>query len=402
MNRPHFVQIHSLSSYPGTLLNRDASGMAKRLPFGGSTRTRISSQCLKRHWRFAGTEGHESASGLPYSMQSLGLPMGQRTKELVETRLLPRPDEQLPPLHPKATEALVEKLVTALYGDKAADVKKRQALFFGEPEIDYLGKLVREIWTWAAGVAGLAYSESDLSKDALKALEEKLKTRLSSLRDNLRELKHGAGLESALFGRLVTSDTRSNRDAPVHVAHALTVHAMERDLDFVTAVDDLRRNREDADAGSAGIFDTELTSGLYYGYVVIDVPLLVSNLAEDAAMAGKVAARLLHLITRVSPGAKKGSTAPYSWAEWLMVETGDDQPRTLANAFRRPVPLRGGGVFEGAMEALNRHLTNLDKVYGVHERTQRRQMSVTPPEVEGIDSVSLNALDRWLEEQVKG
>jgi CRISPR system Cascade subunit CasC len=53
---PRFVQIHWLASYPGALLNRDDSGLAKRLPFGGATRTRVSSQCLKRHWRTAEDE----------------------------------------------------------------------------------------------------------------------------------------------------------------------------------------------------------------------------------------------------------------------------------------------------------------------------------------------------------
>ena len=51
MPKPLFIQIHTLTAYPGTLLNRDDVGFAKRLPFGGTTRTRISSQCLKRHWR---------------------------------------------------------------------------------------------------------------------------------------------------------------------------------------------------------------------------------------------------------------------------------------------------------------------------------------------------------------
>jgi hypothetical protein len=46
-----FIQIHSLTSYPASLLNRDDAGLAKRIPFGGAVRTRISSQCLKRHWR---------------------------------------------------------------------------------------------------------------------------------------------------------------------------------------------------------------------------------------------------------------------------------------------------------------------------------------------------------------
>src|SRR5580692_1011261 len=58
MTQPLFLQIHTLTSYPATLLNHDDVGFAKRLPFGGATRTRISSQCLKRHWRtFRGEHG---------------------------------------------------------------------------------------------------------------------------------------------------------------------------------------------------------------------------------------------------------------------------------------------------------------------------------------------------------
>ena len=56
MTTPRFLQIHTLHSYPAALLNRDDSGLAKRMPFGGSVRTRISSQCLKRHWRMADDE----------------------------------------------------------------------------------------------------------------------------------------------------------------------------------------------------------------------------------------------------------------------------------------------------------------------------------------------------------
>src|SRR5699024_8080771 len=51
MSRAKFLQIHTLTTYPATLLNRDDAGFAKRLPFGGVTRTRVSSQCLKFHWR---------------------------------------------------------------------------------------------------------------------------------------------------------------------------------------------------------------------------------------------------------------------------------------------------------------------------------------------------------------
>ena len=85
-----------------------------------------------------------------------------------------------------------------------------------------------------------------------------------------------AGLEGALFGRMVTSDPGANIDAAIHVAHAFTVHEEESESDYFSVVDDLQR--DDEGAGAAHLGDTELTAGLFYGYVVVDVPGLVSNL----------------------------------------------------------------------------------------------------------------------------
>ena len=90
MTRPRFVQIHSLASYPGTLLNRDDAGMAKRLPFGGVVRGRVSSQALKRKWRFAGEADHDSAKLVPHSLQGLNVPMGDRSKDVVKHSVLPQ------------------------------------------------------------------------------------------------------------------------------------------------------------------------------------------------------------------------------------------------------------------------------------------------------------------------
>jgi len=59
-----FLQIHVLTSYPATLLNRDDVGFAKRIPFGGANRLRISSQCLKRHWRTFEGEGAIASIGV--------------------------------------------------------------------------------------------------------------------------------------------------------------------------------------------------------------------------------------------------------------------------------------------------------------------------------------------------
>jgi CRISPR system Cascade subunit CasC len=394
MTRPRFVQIHSLASYPGTLLNRDDAGLAKRMPFGGSTRARVSSQALKRKWRFAGEADHEAAARAPQSLQGLGVPMGDRSKDVVKHAVMPQALAGLPALHEDAQTVLANELIVALYGKNAADPKTRQALFFGHPEIAHVQTLARELATQASTqTALLASAGKEPDKKALKALEESIKETLKPLQKNLRALAEGgsgaAGLESALFGRMVTSDTTANVNAPVHVAHAFTVHGIERELDYVTAVDDLRQRSEDGETGSAGIFDIEITSGLFYSYVTVDVALLVANLNDDAVLAGRVLESLVKLIARTSPGAKKGSTAPYAHAEFMLIETGDDQPRTLANAFRQAVPLRGD-IFKSAMEAMQAHLSNLDRAYGVH--TQRQQLSVTPPALNDTPVQSLDAI----------
>ena len=80
MTDPRFLQIHTLSPYTGALLNRDASGLAKRLPYGGVLRTRVSSQCLKRHWRIAED---------PHALRKIdGVTAALRSRELVTKKVI--------------------------------------------------------------------------------------------------------------------------------------------------------------------------------------------------------------------------------------------------------------------------------------------------------------------------
>jgi CRISPR system Cascade subunit CasC len=375
-----FIQVHWLASYPSALLNRDDAGIAKRLPFGGVVRGRISSQCLKRHWRFAGADSHESAKLHPRALQNLGLPMGERTKEVVERRIMPGAAKQVA-AEPARIEAVEQALIKRLYGPKAGDKKSRQALFFGEPEIAYL----------ASQCAAALRAES--TEAAIKFIE----TFAKNERDNLKQMKLDAGLETALFGRMVTSDPAANRDAAVHVAHALSVHALERELDFMSVVDDLKDKTKGDDAGAAGVFDMELASGLYYGYVVVELPLLIDNLGGDREIAARIVENLIHLIATVSPGAKKGSTAPYAYAEFLLLEAGANQPRTLANAFRAAVPLVGD-VLSTALGSLRTHLEQLDAAYGA--QGNRRQVVVGTEKLPSVEAAPLAEVARWAREQV--
>ena len=165
------------------------------------------------------------------------------------------------------------------------------------------------------------------------------------------------------------------------------MHEEESESDYFTVVDDLHRIEDDAGADHIG--ETELTSGLFYGYVVVDRQTLLKNLGNDAAMAAEVTRRLVHLIATVSPGAKLGSTAPYDFASWMLVEAGNRQPRSLAEAFRKPC----APLVEEAEAAIQGHLERLDAAYGVAE--ERRAMSLAGNTVPGADLLSVDELSNW-------
>lgn len=387
MTLPRFLQIHTLHNYPAALLNRDDAGLAKRLPYGDAIRTRISSQCLKRHWRVADDA---------FALKNLDVPMAVRSREtprLIKERLMEAGIAE------SLAQISVEGLRAAGLLDKAKDLKGKdalatgQAVLLGYAEIEYL---VQRCTTLAG-----EHTEEKALKAAIAAF-------LKDEKKNLEALRHGSGLESALFGRMVTSDVLASRDASIYVAHAFTVHEAQVENDYFTVVDDLLQ--EAGEAGSAGIFDTELASGLYYGYLVVDVPQLVANLegvhikdwahitAEQRALAGRVVQSLLHLVATVSPGAKRGSTAPFEWAKFMLVEAGDWQPRSLAGAFQNALPVRQPALRQAAVQCLADEIARIDAAYGAP--LARCYLAVDDVTVPGAQRLPLNALADWAQTAV--
>lgn len=363
---PRFLQIHFLAPYTAALLNRDDSGLAKRLPYGGVLRTRVSSQCLKRHWRLADD---------PHALHTIaGADPAYRSREVIDRKVF---GDWSTSVDPDVLKVVREALLKAVYGDKGIDKKSRQTLLLGQIEVDFLTETARQLVAEAAGDPKAAKAAAETWAKAGKA--------------NLKAMSEGArlpgGLTGALFGRMVTSDPKANIEAPVHVAHAFTVHAEEAESDYFIAADDLAR---DEDTGADTIQETELTSGLFYGYVVVDLRGLLANLGGDARLAGDVLHNLLYLIAEVSPGAKLGSTAPYSRASFLLVEAGDRQPRSLAEAFRTPCAANTGV----AVAKLADHLATLDAAYATGEA--RRVMSLANEDVAGAERGTLSDLAAYV------
>ena len=382
MTTARFLQIHTLHSYPAALLNRDDSGLAKRMPFGGAVRTRISSQCLKRHWRVADDA---------FAIHNIsGAKKAIRSRNVVERRVID-PLRQNGCVNEDVLAAVGEALNVGVYGSGGTTESGRQPLLLGLPEVEYLQQKAQAI----------CHEYPDDAKSAADAATLLFSTqRKNEERDNFRAFRDTTrlpgGLEAALFGRMVTSDPGANIDAAVHVAHAFTVHDEESESDYFSVVDDLQS--ADEDPGAAHIGDVELTAGLFYGYVVVDVPGLVSNLegcdiddwqTADRTLAAKVVQHLIHLIATVSPGAKLGSTAPYSRARFMLVEAGSGQPYSLADAFRTPVSPQ----MDATLDALVSEINCQDSAYG--RPGSRSFMSMDGCEIPNAQRLPLGALADW-------
>jgi len=411
-----FIQLHTLTSFPASLLNRDDAGMAKQLPFGGCARTRISSQCLKRHWRtFKGDHDLKSvAADLGLSVRSRITFREQVADPLIKDGL------------PKGiVDAVVEALMHLALGESAKKARERadadgedagaeetkgkpkkeagdplhtsQVVVLGGKELAFIRELAKSIVPTVTDVKKVDTAiDAKLDKEAKKNLKATV----------------NAGLDAAVFGRMVTSDILARCDAAIHVAHAFTVHSAQSEPDYFSAVDDL--TREAGETGAGHINSTDLTTGLFYGYVAVDVDLLTKNLGGDAELASKTAEALVHLIATVSPGAKLGSTAPHSFAHLVLAEAGNRQPCTLANAFLKPVELRGDGL-GNAFAALAQEVCDLDWNFG--KRPERRHMArgtaeryaclTTVPGANGAQPVAvgerqtLDQVATWCAQQVR-
>lgn len=389
---PRFLQIHTLTSFPASLLNRDDVGFAKRIPFGGSERTRISSQCLKRHWRTADDENALDR----IEIEDGTVPMAIRSRRTFEKHLYdPLVGEGT---DPEVASAVTSHILSTLLpegksasksdgAERKEELRTQQVTVIGRPEIDYLLGLARD------AVAG-----AEDAKAAVQAFDQRHK---GDLKKNLQALAQGAGLDAALFGRMTTGDILARCDAAIHVAHAFTVHPSQLETDYFSALDDLQEREE---TGSGHINTSELSTGVYYGYVVVDLPLLVSNITgcerddwsrADRTLAAEVVRRLVHLIATVSPGAKRGATAPYAHAHLVLVEAGNRQPRTLANAFLEPVATTNGLDQEAALR-LAHHLGSHDEMYGRDGERKLAALEAPDPLLEAVDErTDLPQLAAW-------
>lgn len=314
-----FVQLHFLTPYAPSNLNRDDLGRPKTAIFGGALRLRVSSQSLKRAWRTSDIFDDKLKDQL-----------GTRTKRFGELVL------------PVLTEGVGK--------EKAKKIASELAEVFGAVKdgglrTEQLAHITpdekRQLETLAA----------TLAKEQRGPKEEEVKALLG--------IGKGAA-DVALFGRMLAAKTEFNVEAACQVAHAISIHKVAVEDDYFTAVDDLKGAEEDAGAGHVGT--QEFASAVLYHYVCVDRGLLAENLGGDEELVSKTLRALGEACLTVAPNGKQNSFAARSRAHYALAEKGASQPRSLASAFLKAVA--GEDLLRAGVEALVRTRDQLDRVYG--------------------------------------
>ncbi len=321
-----FIQLHLLTSYPPSNLNRDDLGRPKTAVMGGKTRLRVSSQSLKRAWR---------------------------TSDLFESALAGHIGTRTKAMGVEVFNALREKDVAE---NKAMEWAKQIAEVFGKSKKANAAKPTEEL-----EIEQLAHFSPE-EKNAIFALAGKLASSNTAPSDDDLKLlqKRHTAVDIAMFGRMLASAPAYNTEAAVQVAHAITVHDVAVEDDYFTAVDDLNNGAEDM--GAAHIGETEFAAGVFYLYLCINRDLLEENLCGDKVLAAKTLAALVEAAAKVAPNGKQNSFASRAYASYLLAEKGEQQPRSLSVAFLKPV--RGQDVMQQAIAEIENKRATMETVYG--------------------------------------
>jgi CRISPR system Cascade subunit CasC len=320
-----FLQLHLLTSYPPSNLNRDDLGRPKTAVMGGVKRLRISSQSLKRAWRTSDLFKHALAGRI-----------GTRTKELGSRVLGDLRELGLPE---KTARGAAEK-IAGIFGKLKAQKRGGK----DEVETEQLVHLSPEELAATAALVEILGAERREPTEAELLLLQK---------------DHRA-VDIALFGRMLAAVPDYNVEAAAQVAHALSVHRVEVEDDYWSAVDDL--NTGEADRGAGHIGETEFAAGLFYLYLCIDRDLLAANLGGDGELVSTTLRALVEAAAKVAPVGKQASFASRAYASYVLAEKGDQQPRSLSVAFLTPV--EGGDYLGESVARLAALREKLDRAYG--------------------------------------
>ncbi|MFZ5993467.1 MAG: type I-E CRISPR-associated protein Cas7/Cse4/CasC [Thermodesulfobacteriota bacterium] len=380
-----FLQLHILTAYPPSNLNRDESGMPKTAKFGSVNRGRISSQCNKYWYR----NGDVFGSLIDYKTKK-----SLRTRKYVSDIFAPCLEEHGVPdqgirvwsndvfnllggkVVEDSSDAGTENLDETEPEEDAgkwSEFSHKQVIVINAGEVKALERIAADIAAYVKKEEHPPYIDEieKLRKEAASKKEKNEKAEKGNMKRKSQAKKNNVSdalanqmntyakdycrsIDTSLFGRMSASRPEWNMEAACQVAHSFTVHPIVNEVDYFTAVDDINKR------GAALVSSSGFNSGVYYLYVCLDTKTLLENL-KDPKLAKDVVEALVYSLVSVSPRGKQNSHASRALASFVLAEKGPIQPRSLAAAFLKPI--RSEDVVNDSIEALKKVKTDFDSAY---------------------------------------
>lgn len=354
------LEIHALEALSPSLVNRDDQNMPKTAYHGGVRRARVSSQTWKRRMRL------DFASMKLIPAENLSV----RTRDLV--RLL---TDALATRGHDEDEALLLAVNTVWgMGVLNTDPKNKNMLanvllFISDPEIQVIADKIHDsahtllpeavpvakVWPPVSDDPDAEPVESPSKAERKAACPKEFQTFGKPL---LKRLDAHKAADIAVFGRFLAESRSAGVDGALSMAHAIGVDELHVDIDYYTAVDDLREESGFLDNGY-------LTAPVLYRYAALDLWQLGDNLAGDADLIETTIKAVLTTFAHSMPTGKHTSTAAYSRPDLLAFVLREDQPFSLASAFLQPVtPTDDRSMMDNAARALASYWDSLGTTYG--------------------------------------
>jgi CRISPR system Cascade subunit CasC len=405
------LQIHTLTNYPSSNLNRDDLGRPKECTIGGAKRLRISSQCIKQAIRTG--EIFESFNNYAHSeFGASKMIRNRKIKEAVLKSVANRDDAQ--EIDSSKAEIIAQAIVDTLSNDTKE--KQKQLMAYSQVEIDILVNLIiTEDIPLPKKLEKTDNEEDEKETNSKKKKKNTDSPAYKALKKSIINLnketnrKNRAGLnglmgdlspEMQLFGRMSTNDIFSSIESPLEVSHIATTHKVSTERDYWTAVGDNEETDNSIESKGAEMLDVRyFGAGVYYAYSTLDIDLLVSNIDrsfveatrdEKIQLATSLVSAWAWGFCTTSPKGNKTGFGHQTPAYGAILEIGKGLPFNASAAFEAPVKAqKEGGFIQPSKDELVKWNDARLSLYGKGKDTIIESFGLTPEALSVTETIDV-------------
>jgi len=357
------ISIDVIQSFPPNILNRNEMGLPKSATFGGTRRSRISSQSINKALcdRIINDTNNRYSNFLQAKkLDKWGTAIYEEIKDKFEES-----DHE-------SLNAFCQCLIRDIFKNNII------LLFFTKSEIELLCNEIEKQFINAkesdSDIANITKHYKDFEKKCEKAkLKGQKKESLKKCEDietysskvNKIIVKHednSIDFRMLLLGRMIASIPGKRIDGKLYSSHVLSTHKSNTSSDFFTAMSDANCNH----AAHTGYkcYNNGMTMYKYYAFQLnsfFNKDILSQVLDPDIIFQFIVDAIFIAIC--VTPRAGEHSFFSAGSPDYVCLRLKKSHPTTMVNAFERGIkPEEGGGFLKPSISALKNRIQNVQKI----------------------------------------